>query len=183
MKLENITFITGNQAKVAQVATILGINLKHQKIDLDEIQSLDLEKIVKDKAKRAFDIVQTPVLVEDVSLKYTALGNLPGPLIRWFLEELGNKGLCRLINHYNKDRSATAEVSYCLYNGKDFKIFKGSVEGRVAAHPRGETNFGWNPVFIPNGSTQTWAEMEGTDQGSSSMRKIALDKMKQYLTI
>ena len=125
--MKKITFITGNEAKAKQLQRHLKIDIYHQKLDLDEIQSLDLEKIVKEKAKAAYKIIKSPVLVEDVSLKFHALGNLPGPLIRWFLEELDDKGLCRLINHYKKDRSATAEVAFCLYDGKKAEIFKNSV--------------------------------------------------------
>ena len=179
--MKNFIFITGNQAKADQLSHHLGRDVEHRKVDLDEIQSHNLEGIVKDKAKRAFDIVGTPVLVEDVSLKYHALGNLPGPLIRWFLEELGNKGLCRLINHYNKDRSAVAEVCYCLYDGKNYQLFNSVMEGRIAAHPKGDKGFGWDPIFIPNGSKLTWAEITDLDQGSSGMRKIALDKLKKFL--
>lgn len=179
--MQKITFITGNAAKAEQLARHLKTKVNHQKLDLEEIQSLDLDKIVTDKAKSAYEIIKSPVLVEDVSLKFNALGNLPGPLIKWFLEELGNSGLCRLINHYKKDRSATARVAFCYFDGKKPEIFDAEIEGRIAAHPRGEQGFGWDPIFIPKGWKQTWAEMSEVDQGSSGMRKIALEKLTKYL--
>ena len=149
---------------------------------MEEIQSLDLEKIVVQKAKDAFCILKSPVLVEDISLRFNALGNLPGPLIRWFLDDLGNSGLCHLINHHKKDRSAVAEVAFCYYDGDDAKIFKAKARGKIASRPRGKRGFGWDPIFIPDGYKQTWAEMNSEDQNASSMRKIALRKLEQYLS-
>jgi len=176
-----ITFITGNEAKVAQLSRFLKIPVDHRKIDLEEIQSLDLEEIVDQKAKQAYGIVKSPVLVEDVSLVYTALNGLPGPFIRWFLEQLGNTGLCRLINHYNKDRSATAKVDYAYFDGKILQIFTGEIHGKIAAHPRGENDFGWSPVFIPDGTDKTLAELSHDEYENFSMRKIALKKLVDYL--
>lgn len=72
-----ITFITGNQKKADYLARYLGFPVEHQKIDLDELQSLDLREIVEHKVKQAYEIVQSPVLVEDVSLEFSALGRIP----------------------------------------------------------------------------------------------------------
>lgn len=177
----NITFITGNKNKAEQLSKNLGISIKHQNLEIDEIQSLSLEEIVKDKAMKAYEILRSPVLVEDASLKYTAFGNLPGPLIKWFYKELGNSGLCRIINHYKKDRSALSEVLFCLYDGKEFKLFGGSKAGRISAYPRGEMGYGWDAVFIPEGSNKTRAEMDENERFETSMRKEAILKLKEYL--
>ena len=69
--MTKITFITGNEAKLRQLKQHLSIDVDYTKLDLPEIQSLNLEEIVKDKAERAFAFLRGPVLVEDVSLKYT----------------------------------------------------------------------------------------------------------------
>jgi len=179
--MNKITFITGNVAKAEILSKLLKRDVNHKKLDFEEIQSLDLEKIVTRKAKDTYEILKSPVLVEDASLKFNVLGNLPGPLIKWFYEELGNKGLCRLLNHYKKDRSAVAEIAFCLYDGKESKIFRSKVEGRISAHPRGDGGFGWDPVFIPEGHDKTWAEMSGEDQGSSGVRKFSIDELSEYL--
>src|SRR5688572_11256576 len=101
MNISSLTFITGNPAKAEQLRRHLEYPVEHQKLDLHEIQSLDLREIVEHKAKDAFRQVGKPVLVEDTSLIFHALGRLPGPLIRWFLEELGNPGLCKLLDGSN----------------------------------------------------------------------------------
>lgn len=179
--MKAVTFITGNEGKLKQLKNHIKMEIVHKALDLPEIQSMDLSEVARDKAERAYAIINSPVLVEDVSLKYHALGNLPGPLIKWFLKELGNKGLCRLINHYNKDRSATAEVIYDLFDGKEHKLFSSKIEGRIAAYPRGEHGFGWDPVFIPEGSKLTWAEESDPLKGSSGLREAAIKQIKDYL--
>lgn len=72
-----VTFITGNQNKADYLAKYLGFPVAHQKIHLDELQSLSLREIVEHKVKQAYDIIKKPVLVEDVSLEFSALGRLP----------------------------------------------------------------------------------------------------------
>lgn len=125
-------------------------------------------------------MIQTPVLVEDTSLVFTALGRLPGPLIKWFLTELDNVGLCKLLDSY-PDRSAVAEVCFGLYDGKTLEIFEGSIKGTIAESPKGERGFGWDTIFIPEGHTKTWGEMSPEEQGETSMRRIALQKLEAFL--
>jgi inosine triphosphate pyrophosphatase len=84
-----MTFITSNAGKAKYLTDYFHLSVYHLKLDLNEIQSLSLKEVVEDKARRAFEIVRSPVLVEDVSLTFTALKALPGPLIKWFLETLG----------------------------------------------------------------------------------------------
>src|SRR3989338_1761000 len=179
---ERLTFITGNAAKAKYLSKHFHLPVEHQKLDLPEIQSLDLREVVDDKARRAYELVGSPVLVEDVSVTFHALKRLPGPLLKWFLETLGNQGLCELLDGYD-DRGARAEVMFAYCDGGEVKVFHGSVEGTSAKHPRGETNFGWDPVFIPDGHTEkTWAEMTGDEKHATSMRRIALEKLAKFLS-
>lgn len=64
MKEISVTFITGNTNKAEYLEELLGLKIKHKKLDLDEIQSLDINKIVEHKAKQAFDLIKSPVLKE-----------------------------------------------------------------------------------------------------------------------
>jgi non-canonical purine NTP pyrophosphatase (RdgB/HAM1 family) len=178
---QNITFITGNPSKADQLSRYLNIAMNHQAVDLPEIQSLDLLEIVEHKTREAFKIVQSPVLVEDTSLTFHALGKLPGPFIKWFLGELDNQGLCRLLDGY-ADRSATARVLFGYFDGHELKTFAGETKGTIADQPRGKNGFGWDPIFIPNGSQKTRAEMTQDEQSAMSMRRIALEKLEQYLS-
>ncbi|MDB5260360.1 MAG: non-canonical purine pyrophosphatase [Candidatus Nomurabacteria bacterium] len=178
--MKKLTFITGNAGKAKYLSDYFHIPVEHRKLDLHEIQSLDLKEVVEDKARRAFEIVKEPVLVEDVSLIFTSMKSLPGPLIKWFLETLGNGGLCKLLDSF-ESRDAYAEVMFAICDGEQVYTFSGSMEGTISNTPKGEMGFGWDPVFIPKGYSKTWAEMTDDEKHETSMRKIALEKMTTFL--
>ncbi len=178
--MREITFITGNAAKAEQLGRHLNLPVSHQKIDLAEVQSLDVREIVEHKAKEAYKQVGKTVLVEDTSLTFSALGRLPGPLIKWFLTELDNAGLCKILDSYSS-REAVAEVCFGLYGGKGGPRVEGKVRGPRAGKPRGEKGFGWDPVFIPEGHDKTWGEMDAEEQKETSMRRIALKKLESFI--
>jgi inosine triphosphate pyrophosphatase len=177
---ERVTFITGNSAKAEQLGRYLDFPVSHLRMDLKEVQSLNLTEIIEYKAREAYRQVGRTVLVEDVSLVFHALGNLPGPLIKWFLVELGNDGLCTLFNKY-ADRSALAEVKFGLYDGNELKVFDGQIAGSIAYSPRGDSVFGWECIFIPKDHERTWGEMNKVERQETSMRNIALKKLESYL--
>ena len=179
--MQSISFVTSNPSKTKQLSYHLNYPVNHISYDLPEIQSLDLNEIIVYKAKEAYKLSNTTVLVEDTSLQFLALGKLPDPLIKWFLKELDNSGLCKLLNSY-ENRNALAEAKYCLYDGSKIKVFGGSMNGEIAHFPRGENGFGWDSIFIPKGHTKTWGEMDDKEQRQTSMRRIALQKLQQYLS-
>lgn len=178
--MNNLTFITGNQHKADYLAKWLGLPIRHHKLDLDEIQSLDLDQIVEHKARQAYEILKTPVLVEDVALTFTAMGRLPGPFVKWFLQELGNDGLCKLASHLPHQR-AQAEILYAIFDGQKMHKFPGIIDGEIAPQPRGDYGFGWNPIFIPMGSNQTYAEMNDDEVRPFSCRAQAIEKLRTFL--
>ena len=175
-----LTFITGNAGKARYLSDYFHIPVDHKKLDLIEIQSLDLKEIVEDKARRAYGVIKSPVIVEDVSLIFDGLRKLPGPLIKWFLETLGNEGLIKLVDGLDT-RDAFAEVQFAICDDKGVYTFEGSMEGTISSEPRGEKGFGWDPIFIPKGYNKTWAEMSDDEKHATSMRKIALQKMSEFL--
>jgi inosine triphosphate pyrophosphatase len=175
-----ITFITGNPGKAAYVAHALGELVNHHKLDLEEIQSLDQKEVVEHKAHQAYDILKTPVLVEDVALEFHALGRLPGTFIKWFVGEMGNEGLCKLLT-VEHDRAATARICYALYNGQEMRFFEGSMTGSIANAPRGTNGFGWDQIFIKDGETKTRAELTEKEEKSNSMRRQPLEQLRELL--
>lgn len=177
--MQKITLITSNAGKAAEVSRYLGFIVDHVALDLHEIQSLDLEEIVREKIISAYTKIQKPVLVEDVSLIFTAFGKLPGPLVKWFEKELGNEGLARLVD--GKDRSCIATVCYGYHDGQNVHLVSGSMMGYVADHPRGDIGFGWSPIFIPDGMTKTYAELSLEERDPIAMRHKALAKLQEIL--
>lgn len=175
---EPLTFITGNLHKVHWTQKYIHVPLEHKKIELTEIQSLSPKEVVEHKVKEAYKILQKPVLVEDTALTFHALGKLPGPFIKWFLEEVGNAGLCNLVTD---DRRATATVNYGVYDGNTFHFCEGEKPGTISNKPRGDNGFGWDPIFIPEGTIKTYAEMTDEEIINSSPRIAALEKLKQII--
>lgn len=177
---QEITFITGHPQKAEELSWHLDHPVSHQKLDLPEVQSLDPCKVITAKAQEAYRQLQRPVLVEDFSLRFSALGKLPGPLVKWFLKELQPEGLCKLLDGYS-DRGATAQIFCGLCDGNQVYVFDGSIEGSIAASPRGEDKFGVDSIFIPEGWGKTWGEMTREEQIASSVRRIALGKLQAHL--
>jgi inosine triphosphate pyrophosphatase len=178
--MKQLIFITGNQHKADYLAHWLGHPITHHKLDLDEIQSLDPHAVVEHKARQAYAILKEPVLVEDTSLTFTAMGRLPGTLIKWFLEELGNDGLCKIADGL-AHRKAVATVTYGFCDGKQVHFFEASVGGTVAPRPRGTNGMGWDPSFIPDGFDRTLAEMTIDDIAPISPRARAVKELVSYL--
>lgn len=181
--MKQIYYVTSNEGKYKEFKRLIGYeNIARQKADVVEIQSLDLEEIVKKKATDAYARLKKPVIVEDTSLVYHAFGRLPGPLVKFFESELGHGGMCRILNHYRKDRSASVEVMYGYFDGKIFKSFSGITLGRIPPYPKGENGFSWDNIFIPEGSKLTFAQMSAKQKDGFSPRKIATDKLSEFLS-
>lgn len=173
-----LTFITGNEHKRVEVERLLGRSLASEALSLEEIQSLDLEPVVRHKATRAYALLQRPVLVEDTGLAVAAWNGFPGALIKWLLVSLGVEGICRLLRE-ERNRSATATTLFGYCDDRELRVFPGSVTGVIVEAPRGNAGFGWDALFQPRGSLYTFAEMSGEEKDRFSMRRLALEQLRR----
>ena len=162
----NVTFITGNQGKADALAKWIGFDVAIHKLDLDEVQSVDVRKVSEHKARQAYDILKTPVLVEDVGLAFDALNGLPGALIKWFVDDAGLDVTAQMLNGFD-DRSATAICVWTYFDGSEIKVIEGFQKGTIAAGPRGDRGFGWDKMFIPEGETRTRSELTESEYEAS----------------
>jgi non-canonical purine NTP pyrophosphatase (RdgB/HAM1 family) len=177
---KEFVFVSGNLKKVHWLETFLGKEIKHQNLDLKEIQSLDTEEVVKEKAYEAYRLLKQPVLIEDTTLRFNALGRLPGTFIKFFLQEIQLEGLCKLLGGYT-DKSAVASVMYGIYDSKHFTHLGAEVIGTIADQPRGSGGHGWDPVFIPEEQLKTYAEMTLEEYAHYSVRNKAVKKLEVFL--
>uniref|UniRef100_A0A8C6H594 Inosine triphosphate pyrophosphatase n=1 Tax=Mus spicilegus TaxID=10103 RepID=A0A8C6H594_MUSSI len=172
---------------VGRVIQILGDNfpctLEAQKIDLPEYQG-EPDEISIQKCQEAARQVQGPVLVEDTCLCFNALGGLPGPYIKWFLQKLKPEGLHQLLAGF-EDKSAYALCTFALSTGDPSQpvlLFRGQTSGQIVM-PRGSRDFGWDPCFQPDGYEQTYAEMPKSEKNTISHRFRALHKLQEYFSV
>ncbi|KAI3826649.1 hypothetical protein L1987_00699 [Smallanthus sonchifolius] len=182
VKLPPVTFVTGNAKKLEEVKVILGQSIPFQSLKLDLLPELqgDPEDIAKEKARFAANQVKGPVLVEDTCLCFNALKGLPGPYIKWFLEKLGHEGLNNMLMAY-EDKSAYAMCIFSLAIGPNSEpiTFVGKTPGKIVP-ARGPNDFGWDPVFQPDGYEQTYAEMPKEEKNKISHRSRALALVKSH---
>ncbi|PIR03978.1 MAG: hypothetical protein COV59_02225 [Candidatus Magasanikbacteria bacterium CG11_big_fil_rev_8_21_14_0_20_39_34] len=177
--MKSVTFITGNQDKADYLEKYLGYPVDHVKLDLDEIQSMDLKEIVEHKIKQAYQSIQKPVIVEDVSLEFAALNGLPGPFIRFFVDKVPFKSICSMIPP--QSRAATARCVFGYYDGNILKLFEGSLNGTIAEEPAGENGFGWDKIFIPDGYSVTRASLSEEDDKKTYLQVKPFAKLKEFL--
>ncbi|MBP7823532.1 non-canonical purine NTP pyrophosphatase [Candidatus Gracilibacteria bacterium] len=177
--MHSITFITGNQNKANYLAKYLGMEVLHEKIDTDEIQSLDLDEVVEHKVRQAYAIAKKPILVEDTALEFSALGKLPGTFIKFFVQELGQEGLCRLLD--GKDRSAIARTKYAYFDGTRLEIFTGELHGTIAEHPGADNGFGWDRIFIPEGYNCVRSELSEEDYKKIYLTIKPTEAVREFL--
>ncbi|VEU43597.1 unnamed protein product [Pseudo-nitzschia multistriata] len=183
-----ITFVTGNKKKLEEAKQILStaggsapFELTNQKIDLPELQG-DRFEIAREKCRLAAKQVNGAVFTEDTSLSFNALNGLPGPYIKWFLEDCGHEGLNKMLDGFD-DRTAYAQtiVAYTTGPGEEIHIFDGRTNGKIVA-ARGPTDFGWDPVFEPDeGEGKTYAEMTKEFKNSISHRGRSFEKFRAFL--
>jgi len=183
---KTISFATGNKKKLEEVVAILAagstlpFTVEATKIDLPELQG-EAEEISKEKCRITAKTISGAVMVEDTSLCFNALKGLPGPYIKWFLDKLGHEGLNKMLVGF-EDKTAYAQCIFAYTPGPDTEpvTFVGRTEGRIVP-ARGPHSFGWDPVFEPEGTGQTYAEMDPEAKNKISHRYRALDLLRSYL--
>ena len=184
--MRTITFVTGNSNKLREVRQILinknmdNLNIVNKKLDLPELQG-EPEFVAREKCKLASNEIQGPVLSEDTSLCFNALGGLPGVYIKWFFKKLGLIGLNNLLEAY-EDKSAYAQCIFAYSSGPGSEpiLFIGRCRGTIIKQ-RGANGFGFDPIFLPDGETETFAELSTAKKNIISHRAKALQKVREFL--
>lgn len=178
--MQTITFVTSRSNKLNEARAILPFSISNQELELDEIQSLDLEEIIRHKLQQAYRHVGGPVLVDDVSAELESLNGLPGPFIKFFEQRLGEDALYKL----SKSKNDKAQIICCMgyFDGQNEHIVKGVLRGQVVA-PRGKNGWGFDKVTVPDGQTGTMAEMTDQEKNKISHRYLALIQLAHELGV
>jgi len=171
-------FASSNTHKFEEAKRILSkmeIEITLFKTELEEIQSDSLADIAERKVIDAYNKVQKPVIIEDDGLFIDSLGGFPGPYSSYAYDTIGNKGIIQLLeNKKVRDAKFVAIIAYC--NGKDtVQLFESRIPGQISTVIE-ECGWGYDPIFIPDGESKTYANVSDKDKFSHralSIRKFA----------
>ena len=179
-------FASSNENKFQEAERILsnlGVQINFYKTILEEIQSNDLNDIAEKKAINAYDLIQKPVIIEDDGLFINSLNGFPGPYSSYAYDTIGNKGIMSLLeNSQTRDANFVSIIAYCD-NDYDVKLFESSIPGKISSVIE-KGGWGYDPIFIPNGESKTYANVSDKDKfshRSASLKKFSnwfLDKQK-----
>jgi XTP/dITP diphosphohydrolase len=189
--MKTLLFATHNEHKVEEIRAILNhqfkiISLKDASIDQEIPEPFaTLEENAKEKARVIHQLTQKDCFSEDTGLEVDALNGEPGvKSARYAGEERSfEKNIDLLLANLKdvKSRKARFRTVVCLRINGEEKLFDGICKGTIIAEPRGTSGFGYDPVFIPDGSDRTFAEMSLAEKNRFSHRKKAIEKFTSYL--
>lgn len=178
----DITFITGNQHKADQYAKLLGFEIAHKKMDLDEIQSTNIVDVATHKIEQAYKVMKRPVIIDDFGFCIEELNDLPGPFTKFFIEPSdGLEKLC-LITNSLKSRKAKVVCAIAYKDANHTKVFVKELFGNVADRPRGKRGIGTDMIFEPDGySGMTRAELSEEEYDDVYLKVRPVDELKDFL--
>jgi len=186
-----LCFATNNQHKIAEIVNRVGnnlviVSLKELSVfeELPETQNT-FHANAEQKALYVFKKTGKPCFADDSGLQVQALNGEPGVFSARYAgsekSDLKNTDLLLSNLEGKSNRTATFTTVIALAGFGTTKFFDGSIEGTIANHPRGSNGFGYDPVFIPQGYSLTFAEMTLEQKNTISHRALATKKLIEFL--
>lgn len=175
--MHRFLFVTHSQNKLAEAERFLDMKLQHYGLDLPELQSVDVEEVAVHKVKYAYSVLQRPVMVDDTGLYIDAWNGLPGALVKWFMQRVGDRGICDMMRGFAERTARAKTVLATIDDEVNLNIYVGTVEGTIAPEPTGGGGYSWETIFIPNGSDRTFAQMTRAEKDHFSMRRTAFEAL------
>lgn len=193
MKLEEIVFVSHNEGKIKEIKKLLapyGIKVKSA-LDMNLPDVEETGKTFEEnsllKSSTIAKLVNMPCLADDSGLCVDALNGAPGVYsARYAPNRDFDKGMEKLLAEMekspNKSRNAhfSCVISLAWPDGQ-YKVFAGQVDGKIAFHKMGAGGFGYDPLFVPEGFTSSFAQMSQEEKNKISHRGRAVEKLKDFL--
>lgn len=193
MKLEEIVFASHNEGKIKEIKKLLapyGIKVKSA-LDMNLPDVEETGKTFEEnsllKSRTIAKLVNMPCLADDSGLCVDALNGAPGVYsARYAPNRDFDKGMEKLLAEMekspNKSRNAhfSCVISLAWPDGQ-YKVFAGQVDGKIAFHKMGAGGFGYDPLFVPEGFTSSFAQMSQEEKNKISHRGLAVEKLKDFL--
>ncbi|TXJ27675.1 MAG: RdgB/HAM1 family non-canonical purine NTP pyrophosphatase [Chitinophagaceae bacterium] len=188
-----LIFATNNQHKVEEIRHSIGqqfelLTLKEASIDVDIPEPHDtIEANASEKSRTIYRMTDTNCFSEDTGLEVAALNGEPGvKSARYAGEDKAfDKNIDKLLHKLegrDDTRARFKTVISLIIDGKE-TLFEGICNGRIIRERRGSKGFGYDPVFIPDGSDKTFGEMEMEEKDRFSHRAKATQKLVTFLNI
>jgi len=139
------------------------------------------------KAKKYFDISQIPILADDSGLIVPDMNNEPGIYSARYAGIGSNDNLNRqkLLENIKLKGLIEPKAKFiciiCFYDGNNEYIFNGECNGKIINEERGYNGFGYDPIFVPNSFSLTFAELDSEIKNKISHRAKALEKFKFFM--
>lgn len=185
-----LLFASNNIHKIKEIKLLMNgivevVGLQEAGIDIDIAEPYDtLKENASAKSSTIFQLTKKNCFSEDTGLEVTALQGAPGVKTARYNEtgEFASNNEKLLFElHHHADRSAQFKTVISLYLNGEEHFFEGCCKGRISFEPCGEEGFGYDPVFIPEGSNRCFAEMTMDEKNNYSHRKKAIFKMISFL--
>ncbi|WKN32866.1 non-canonical purine NTP diphosphatase [Porifericola rhodea] len=186
-----ICFATNNANKLKEIRQLLGNTIAIQSLqeigcteELPENQDT-LEGNSEEKARYVYEHYQQDCFADDTGLEVNALEGEPGVYsARYAGPQRSNEdNMEKLLTRLNgkADRSARFRtVITLILSGKQYQ-FEGIVKGKIVSERSGKQGFGYDPIFVPEGYSQTFAEMDMQTKNKISHRGLATKKLADFL--
>ncbi len=180
-----VYFASSNENKFLEIQSLFEMENKENKENvkilfsspsIKEIQSDSIMEVAEDKAKKAFDIIKRPVIVEDDGLFIDDLNGFPGVYSSFAFKTIGNKGILNLLANNEKRRARFLSV-FSFFDGNTIESFGGETAGHIATEifPSG---WGFDPIFKPENEDLTYGEINLQRKNDISHRSKAF---RQFL--
>jgi XTP/dITP diphosphohydrolase len=191
--MNKLIFATNNAHKLAEVKAILGSgfsisSLSELHCDADIPETADtLEGNALLKANFIHDNFGLDCFADDTGLEVEALGGKPGVFSARFAgdnhDSYNNMQKILALLGNAENRKACFRTVIVLIRGKEIKFFEGRIDGTIAMEPRGESGFGYDPIFIPEGYAVSFAQLSAEEKNQISHRALAVKKLADYLKL
>jgi XTP/dITP diphosphohydrolase len=189
--MKKIIFATNNKHKADEIRMILNetfeiITLKEAGIFIDIPEPYHtLKENAIEKAQVIYQLKKENCFSEDTGLEVKALDGAPGVFSARYAGEQASAedNIQKLLKALEgkTDRTACFTTCICLIlDGKEY-FFEGKCHGHIAIEPKGENGFGYDPIFIPEGYQQCFAELDPKIKAEISHRKKAVAQMTDFL--
>lgn len=189
--MKKFVFATNNAHKLEEVSAILKdrvelLSMKDIDCTVDIPETADtLEGNALIKARFIFENYHSDCFADDTGLEVEALNGAPGVYSARYAGDAHNseanmKKLLHDLEGVENRKAQFRTVFALIIDGKEH-LFEGIVKGEITKHRRGTSGFGYDPIFVPEGYTQTFAEMGNEVKNKISHRALATDKLCKFL--